>query len=315
MRAVMSKDKEVFVVDTPLPEGDGLLLHVTSSGICGSDLHMVSLGVHGVILGHEFGGYLDDGRLVAVRPTGHCGHCGSCATGNPNRCNEATTKLYGGFVNGGLADHVMVDPSRIVEMPPGASPESVALVEPLAVAIHGVSRVNISPTDKVLVVGGGSIGLFAVAALQSRGIDVDVVARHPHQQHAAITLGAQIVDAAQPPTSKYNIVFDAAATQSAFDYAVSAAAPGGTIVEYGMFWEPISLHNPVMFKELTIVPAMYYTHGHEQSDFETAARLVAQNPQFAEALVTHRFALSDAKEAFAVANNRGAGAIKMHLHP
>lgn len=319
MRAVMSKDGDVFVVDAPIPTVDedskSEVVHVTNSGICGSDLHMVSMGVHDVILGHEFGGYLDDGRLVAVRPTGHCGHCASCSTGNPNRCSEATTKLHGGFINGGLADHVLVEPSRLVEMPRGASEESVAMVEPLAVALHGVNRVALEPHHNVLVVGGGSIGLFASIAVMNKGCQVHVVTRHDHQRHAVELLGAIPVDSASVEHSAYDFVFDAAATQSAFDIAVSAARPGGTIVEFGMFWDPIALHNPVMFKELTIVPAMYYSHSHEDADFETAARLVVAQPRISEALVTHRFGLSDAKEAFAVANNRSAGAIKVHVHP
>jgi len=310
MRAVMSKDGDVFVVDTPMPTGDGVLVRVTNTGICGSDLHTIALGKSGVIIGHEFGGYLDDGRLVAVRPTGECGHCRWCATGAPNRCAEAVSQLYGGTINGGLADYAMVDPARITEMPQNADPSHVGLVEPVAVAIHGITRSQVQPGNSVLVIGGGSIGLLAAAALIDKGIDVDIVARHAHQQRAAEIIGAH-----NQRGHDYDFVFDAAATQSAFDMAVHAARPGGTIVEYGMFWDPVALNNTVMLKEITIVPAMFYNHAHDHNDFADAASLVARTPQIAQAVATHQFPLSDAKKAFAVANNREAGAIKVHLHP
>jgi 2-desacetyl-2-hydroxyethyl bacteriochlorophyllide A dehydrogenase len=310
MRAVMSKDGDVFVVDTPMPDGEGVLIKVTSSGICGSDLHTVALGLHGVVLGHEFGGYTEDGQLVAIRPTGECGHCSSCMRGAPNLCSEAMTHLYGAALNGGLSDYALVNPSRLTHVPAHANPDHVGLVEPIAVASHGVTRSGAQPGNKVLVIGGGSIGLLAVAVLTDLGIDVDIMARHPHQQRAAEMLGAR-----NTVERNYDIVFDAAATQSAFDSAVHAARKGGSIIEYGMFWEPISLHNPVMLKEITIIPAMFYNHNHGHNDFTYAADLVARSPQIAEAIVTHRFSLSDAKQAFEVANNREAGAIKVHLHP
>jgi 2-desacetyl-2-hydroxyethyl bacteriochlorophyllide A dehydrogenase len=306
----MSKDGDVFVVDTPLPAGDGVLVTVTNSGICGSDLHMIALGRSGVILGHEFGGYLDNGQLVAVRPTGECGHCRWCTTGAPNRCAEAVTQLYGGALHGGLADRALVDPSRLTVMPEGTDPTHVGLVEPVAVAIHGITRSGVQQGQSVLVIGGGSIGLLAAASLVARGIDVDIVARHPHQQHAAEMLGAH-----NRKGQDYDFVFDAAATQSAFDSAIEVARPGGTIVEYGMFWDPVVLNNAVMLKEISIVPAMFYNHAHDHNDFAEAAALVARSPHIADAVVTHRFPFSDAKQAFAVANNRESGAIKVHLHP
>jgi 2-desacetyl-2-hydroxyethyl bacteriochlorophyllide A dehydrogenase len=204
----------------------------------------------------------------------------------------------------------MVDMSRIIELPEGTDPAHVGLVEPIAVAIHGITRSHIQPGNSVLVIGGGSIGLLAAAALIHKGFDVDIVARHSHQQRAAEMIGAH-----NRRGHDYDFVFDAAATQSAFDMAINAARPGGTIVEYGMFWDPVAMNNTMMLKEITVVPAMFYNHAHDHNDFADAARLVAQAPHIAAAVVTHQFPLSDAKKAFAVANNREAGAIKVHLHP
>ena len=75
MLAVIAEDKVIKVVERDVPEGDDELIRITSSGICGSDLHMIENGLVRAVLGHEFGGFTEDGRLVAVRPTGACGTC------------------------------------------------------------------------------------------------------------------------------------------------------------------------------------------------------------------------------------------------
>lgn len=318
MKAVVSSAGSVQVVDRDIPSGNGLLVAVTSSGICGSDLHLVAAGLHGVVLGHEFGGTLPDGRLVAVRPTGECRTCPSCIGGHPNTCRRALTDLYGSAVDGGLAEFALVDGSRVVSMPDGADPASVALVEPLAVAVHGVDRAAVAEGMTALVVGAGSIGLLTLAVLVSRGITVDIVARHAHQVTAAEALGAAIV---RSPRSDYDVSFDAVCTQESLDACVAATRPRGTIVEYGMAWAPVSLTNPMLLKEISLVPTMFYAHdshahhSHGSDDFATAVDLLVATPAIADALVTHRFALADAAEAFRVASDRSSGAIKVHLRP
>jgi len=297
--------------------GDGhLALTVTSAGICGSDLHLLSLGFSGPVLGHEFGGRLDDGRLVAVRPTGECGSCASCVRGRPQLCGDALAGLYGTSLPGGLCERTVVDGSRVVPMPDGARDRDVALVEPLAVAVHGVARGRAEPGERALVIGAGSIGLLTAVALLHRGTQVDLVARHPHQREAGEALGARPVDAAEAGRhGDYATVFDAVSSQQSFDASVAAARPGGAVVEFGMFWAPVTLGNSVLLKEITVVPTMFYSHGHDHDDFAEAARIVASDHTVADVLVTHRFGLDDAERAFEVAADRASGAIKVHVIP
>lgn len=310
MRAVTSSRGEISVIDKDAPEGPGELVSVRRAGICGSDLHLVAAGLHGVVLGHEFAGTLDDGSLVAVRPTGECGSCTSCIGGHPNTCRMAAGVLHGTSIDGGLADFVRVEQSRLVALPANMTDSSAALVEPMAVAIHGMSRVDISPGMRVLVVGAGSIGLLTAAALVARGADVSIVARHPHQATVAEALGARVVTS---PDNDHDVAFDAVSTQESLDACVTHTRPRGVIVEFGLIWRPVALTNTMLMKEITLVPTMFYSHGHDHDDFSTAAALLHAHPHVAELLVTHSFPLEDAAEAFRVAADRSTGAIKVHL--
>lgn len=311
MLAVIAEDKEIKVVERDEPSGDGELIRVTSSGICGSDLHMIEHGLVRVVIGHEFGGYTTDGRLVAVRPTGACGQCQRCNSYQSQLCPDAMFRSHGISMDGGLAEFVRVESSRLFELPATTNPANVGLVEPLAVVLHGVNKIHLSPGSRALVVGAGSIGLLAAAVLHDRGIDVDIVARHPHQFEAAEKLGIPAVGEAG---SNYDASFDAVCTQQSFDTCIASTRPGGSLLEFGMFWTPVALSNPMLLKEITVVPSIFYGHTQEHHDFQEAVDVLARVPTIADAVITHRFTLSDAPEAFRVAADRKSGAIKVHLH-
>jgi len=310
MRAVISSQGSVFVTDHDEPTGTGELITVTSAGICGSDLHLVASGLSGVILGHEFGGFTEDGSLVAVRPTGECGTCQQCNSGFPHTCHQAAASLHGTSINGGLAEFVRVESSRLVSVPAATDPATVGLVEPLAVVVHGINRVSLTKGMSALVVGSGSIGLLTAAVLADRGISVDIVCRHPHQFDAAEKLG---VNAVTKAGSNYDVSFDAVCTQESLDACINATRPRGDVVEFGMVWGSIQLKNQMMLKEISIVPSIFYSHNHEQNDFEDAVDMLVRHPELTTTLVTHRFSLEDSVRAFEVANDRQAGAIKVHI--
>lgn len=310
MLAVTARQGQIELVEKDIPEGDGELIKVTSAGICGSDLHLIAAGLSHVVLGHEFGGYTSDGRLVAVRPTGECGTCSSCQSLAASTCAEATSRAHGIAIDGGLAEFVLVDPSRLFEVPSSINATHVGLIEPLAVVIHGINRVSPEKDSRAVVVGAGSIGLLTAAALQQRGVHVDLVARHSHQFAAAESLGVKAVES---PSTNYDYSFDAVCTQQSFDQCINATRPRGTLLEFGMVWSPVALSNQFMMKEISIVPSIYYSHDHEHNDFEEAISLLASNNNIARAIVSHRFSLHDALHAFEVAANRHAGAIKVHF--
>lgn len=164
--------------------------------------------------------------------------------------------------------------------------------------------------ERVLVVGGGSIGLLAVAAARALGLDVDLAARHPHQIAAGERLGAG------QPNGPYDIAVEAAGTGPALQQCVDAVAPGGRIAMVGVntgTWAVPGL--PLMMNELTIAGSYCYGRGRGGREFAEAATALAADPEIAAAVITHRFPLADAASAFRVAADRSAGAIKVVLHP
>lgn len=310
MRGVRSTEDGIRVVETADAPTEGVRVTVASSGICGSDLHLASFGPSAVTLGHEFSGRLDDGTAVAVLPVLACGHCGRCMAGAEQQCPTALERMYGTSINGGLADEAWVDARCTRVIPPSIPLEDACLVEPLAVALHGINRAGVLPGARVLVIGAGPIGLCVIAAARALGATVDLLAHRRRRIEAGEQLGAST-----SVGSEYDIVLEAAGTQSGMDKAVAMVRPGGTIGILGTFWDPVTVGMAMQIKEVTLVPAFTYGHHHGVSEFEDAIRVLGVTTQLSQAIVTHHFSLDDAPEAFRVAADRDTDAIKVVVHP
>lgn len=294
------------------PAGDGVLVHVRAAGICGSDLHLVEGGLVGdITLGHEIAGVTDDGTPVAVEPVISCGSCASCRSGDNGRCPDSLANTIGIGLDGGMAQRVRVPEHLLVEIPHGVDVRDACLIEPLAVAVRALARVGVTSESRVAVVGGGSIGLCAVAVARHLGATVELLARHEHQLAAGERLGA-----APPSTAPAPVVIEAAGSESALADAVDKCAPGGQVGIPGSYWDAVEMPGMLMgIKEVSLVPSIMYGRTTGPRDVEVAARILAEQPEVAEAMVTHRFPLDGAVDAFAAAGDRSAGAIKVVLHP
>jgi threonine dehydrogenase-like Zn-dependent dehydrogenase len=309
MRGVRHTERGIEVLDVPDPEG-GNVVSVRSASICGSDLHLLAMGPLPCTLGHEFAGVLDDGTLVAVDPSSGCGTCDQCRAGAEHRCRTGTQRALGIAADGGLADAVAVGDRRWIPLPDGLTVADACLVEPLGVATHGLRLAGLTGGERVAVVGAGAIGLAAVAASRSKAGEVGLAARHDAQRSAGERLGAL------GTSGEYDVVFEAAGTESALATAADLCRPGGTIVFLSTHWEPVAIPGlAALMKELRFCWSYTYCshdHGH---DLDDAAELLASDPEIAATLVTHRFPLDDAPEAFRVAADREHGAIKVVIEP
>ena len=314
MRAVRNTADGIRVIDQPAvepePDLDRVRVRVRAAGICGSDLHLIAWGPMPVTLGHEFAGLLDDGTPVAVQPQTPCLKCDRCLAGDEHLCRTLLDRTLGVSIDGGLADEVLVDRRAVVPLPDGVGLDDAGLVEPVAVAVHGLHQAHVEAGQRILVIGGGSIGLCVVAAAGHLGATADLVARHPHQVTAGEQLGAGMTLAGE-----YDVVIDAAGTQHAVDQAFDRVRPGGSVLELATFWSPVQVGLAMTTKEVRLVAsAGYGSHGDER-EFDLAADVLAHVPGLPAALITHRFGLDDAAEAFRVAGDRSSGAIKVHLAP
>lgn len=309
MRAVKRTELGIEVVDVDEPAGDGILVEVRSSSLCGSDLHLIGFGPLPVVLGHEFAGVLEDGTPVAVDPSISCGHCEECRRGLRHLCSSGSALGIG--ADGGMAERIRVGADALIPLPVGLPVADACLVEPLAVAVHGLELAGITGGERVAVVGAGSIGLATVAAAAAADAEVHLEARHRSQREAGERLGAT-----GAPAGTYDIVFEAAGSQSALDRALELLRPGGLVVFLSTFWDGVSMPGiPALMKEATFKWALTYAHHGGGRDVDTAAALLARRPEIADTLITHRFPLSDAAEAFRVAADRAHGAIKVVLEP
>jgi len=313
MRAVRCKNGGVEVVDLPAPRADaGVRVRIRSAGICGSDLHLVQSGAalpH--TLGHEMAGVAEGGRAVAIEPLLPCGACAACRAGDYNLCERGPRNVIGVAHDGGMADEIVVPERCLVPLPAAVTPADACLVEPLAVAIHGLRRAGLRGDDRVAVVGGGTIGLCAVAALDAAGAEAALAARHDAQRAAGERLGAREI------SGHYDLVVDAAGTRAALEQAVSLCRPGGTLVLLASYWDNrIELPGfALCMKEIRVQPASMYAREGAARDVDVAAAALAAKPDIARAIITHRFPLDAAVEAFRTAADRAAGAIKVVLEP
>jgi threonine dehydrogenase-like Zn-dependent dehydrogenase len=312
VRAVRAAAGSVRVVDVPPPAGPGVRVRIRSAGICGSDLHMLAAGfpIAGT-LGHEMAGVTDDGTPVAIEPIVPCGACASCAAGDTELCERGPAMVMGTALDGGMADELRVPERCLVPLPSAVAPRDACLVEPLAVALHGLRRARLGARERVSVVGGGALGLLAVAAARAAGAEVRLAARHDAQREAGARLGAG------PTRDGSDLVIEAAGTKAALEQAVALARPGGRLLLLATYWSGMELPGfALCMKEVNVIPAsMYGRAPGGPRDIDAAAALLAVRPEIAPALITHRFPLDAAPEAFRTAADRAAGAIKVVLEP
>jgi threonine dehydrogenase-like Zn-dependent dehydrogenase len=309
VRAVRVIDGAIAVIDVPDPTDD-LVGQVRAVSICGTDLGFMAMGAVAWTMGHEFSVAVD-GVDYAVEPIYTCGECPECIAGNDNRCVGAHGNL-GIFEDGALADRVGIKQrSQLTPLPPGLDAATACCVEPAAVAWRGIRLGGIEPGMRTAVVGGGSIGLMAVAGTRVRGHDVDLDCRHEHQRAAGERLGAGM------PEGTYDVVIDAAGSESGLARCVDLVRPGGRIVLLGVYHGLLPVSGVgVLVKEATLQASMAYAVDDDgRREFANAAAMLAADPEIAATVVTHRFPLADAAEAFRVAGDRAAGAIKVVLEP
>jgi threonine dehydrogenase-like Zn-dependent dehydrogenase len=305
MRAVRNAPPHVEVVEVDEPEGDGALLRVVAAGICASDLLYLEYGSR-QIAGHEFAGVLEDGTAVAVEPIFGCSSCPQCDQGNFNRCESAGPTALGMLSAGGMSEYFRAPRHALIPLPSGLDVRDAALVEPASVAWHGCHMGSIGPETRVAVVGGGAIGILAAASAQAMGVDeVALEVRHPHQFEARQRIGAVA------PLGQYDVVLETGGSESSLHRSVELARPGGTVVYMGVFGDIAWPHAEAFTKEVALRPSLGYCAHEGRREFAEAAEMLAGRPGLAELLITNRFPIEEAQEAFRVARDRSKGVFRV----
>jgi 2-desacetyl-2-hydroxyethyl bacteriochlorophyllide A dehydrogenase len=311
MKAVRSVEGGVAVVDVDEPPGVGELLAMKATSICGSDLSYIRFGSRS-ILGHELAGLREDGSAVVVEAIYGCMECAQCARGAYNLCPTHGQRALGISADGGMAEHFRAPAARLVPLPPGLDIGDASIVEPAAVSWHALLLAGTGHGTRVAVVGAGALGLLAVAGARRLGAaEVALQARHPYQKEAGERLGAHV-----DPDGRYDVVVEAAGTQESLAKCGELVAPGGTIVVLGVHFGPVQLDwMPLFHKEARVIPSLGYCAHDGGREMEDAAAMLAEDPEIVRTLITHRFPIEDAAEAFRVASERSAGAVRVVIEP
>lgn len=324
---------EVRQAEVPTPAPGEVLLRVRACGVCGSDLHFY----HGALPalpnispGHEFAGEVVEtgegvagfapGQRVAVEPLKTCRECSYCRTGQYQIC--ARRVLLGTFVPGALAEYVTVPAYTLYPLPGEVDFELGALAEPLAVAVHGLHVANLAMGERVLVLGSGAIGLMSVLAARAAGAgEVISTYRHEHQGEAALAAGASRIEKDDAmgglESAGVDVVVETVGGSApTLGQSLGIVRPGGRVAVLGLFTQSVQLNALALtLKEVKMAGGMTYCRPGLHSDFDVALRILASDPDRARALITHRFPLTGAAEAFAAAADKPAGSIKVQIAP
>jgi L-iditol 2-dehydrogenase len=312
---------DLQIHDEPIPvaaEGEKLV-RIRAVGVCGSDLHWFGEGSIGdarldkpLILGHEFSGITETGERVAIDPAIPCEHCEWCEKGHPNLC--ANMKFAGhGIQDGALREYMSWPQKCLHYLPDSISDADGAMLEPLGVAIHSVDLGKIKAGMSVGVFGCGPIGLLIIQMAKLSGAATIIATdKLLHRVEAAKAFGASqgflVEDTrglgemrAAVKEHEVDVAFEAAGKQDAVDDAFAAVRPGGKVILAGIPDDDNTSFSAstARRKGLTIKLVRRMQHTYPR-----ATDLVSKGLVDVRSLVTHRFPLDQANEAFRVAGRR-----------
>ncbi|PYH43980.1 2,3-butanediol dehydrogenase [Aspergillus saccharolyticus JOP 1030-1] len=319
MRAVRfhaAGDIRVDQIEEPVCGERQVKIRPAFVGICGSDLHEYTCGPiliprtpHAITggqlpttLGHDGG--LEVGDHVAVRPSLSDGDCPPCLRGTPNCCRNLGFVGYSSNA-GGLSDYVVVDAESAIPLPDTIPLEIGALVEPLSVAWHAADRTPLGDAQKVLIVGGGPIGLAIIQVLRSRWIGTIIVAEvSSRRREFAMKLGAsQVLDPragdlvsmvrAMTDNAGADVAFECSGVQAGLDTALQGIRVRGTVTIVSL-WEakPTIDARAIVLDEKHVIGAAIFADGIFEAVIE-AIRSGKLNP---EAMITSKIRMEDIVE-------------------
>jgi (R,R)-butanediol dehydrogenase/meso-butanediol dehydrogenase/diacetyl reductase len=337
LAAVYQGKENIKVQEWPMPElADGeVLVRVRYGGICGTDMITYS-GTHPRvvpprILGHEVFGTVaevtpaagapwEKGMRVAIYPLISCRQCVPCKEGNAHVCEKLG--VVGIDTDGGFAEYVKVTPEQLVPVPVEVSDEQAALLEPLSVAVHTVSRSSFHVGDTALVTGGGPVGNLIAQVLRAAGARGVVVSEvKPFRRSLAERLGFHTFDPAREKcrealyrltgTPCMDHVFEATGSPRAYPDAVSSCKVRGEITFVGIPKAPPEVDiQSIVFKEIRTASSRVYAF----RDFFAAIALLARRAVDVLPMITDRLSLGEAQQAF-LKMSRAEESLKILLVP
>ena len=316
--------RDVRTVEVPVPEpGPGeVLVRVEAAGLCGTDRHLFKgefPSAPPLTLGHEFSGLvvargagtsLPEGTRVTCDPNIACGQCAQCHKGRVNLCERLVA--IGVHRDGGMAEYAAMPEHRAFVLPAGLHPLHGAFCEPLACCLHGTDLAAILPGERVLILGGGVIGLLTLQLARAAGAETMLVTRQRVKRDLALSLGA--AEVAVTPDEALGIwpqgadaVIECAGTGETVGMTPRLTRRGGRIVVLGVLpqgervtIEPFDL----LFREIALIHSFLNPFTHAR-----AAGMIATGRISVAPLISRTVPLADLPEA--IANPPRPGEVKV----
>ncbi len=288
----------VEVTQRPVPQAEPgrVVVEISHCGICGTDLHLVleGWGRPGTVGGHESSGTVVEvgegvldwaiGDRVVAGPDPSCGTCERCVARQPTQC-ERRGEMFTRDHDGAFGGRVSLDARTVVRVPDALDLRAAALTEPLAIAMHAITRSHIAIGQSVTVFGAGPIGALIIATLVAAGHGpITVIEPGAHRQALAVRLGASAVrhpddvetfDISQPDRMAEHathVVFECSGRRSAMEAGLGLLRRGGTLMLVGTGIDPPRFDpNRILLNEVTVTGSFQYDEG----GFEAALDLLA----------------------------------------
>ncbi|HWZ57037.1 MAG TPA: alcohol dehydrogenase catalytic domain-containing protein [Verrucomicrobiae bacterium] len=309
------RDLGLAEVERPALGHNQVLVRVTHSGVCGTDLHIYEGAIpvrHPLIMGHEMIGEVVDGGdatlhagdRVIVDPALYCGMCLNCREGQTNLCPNGS--LVGRDSDGGFADFLVAPRSHVYHLPDSIDNEVAPLIQPVTTCMHGHHQIKIFPGQSVAVIGLGVAGQVHVQLAKAWGAHPVIgITRSGYKRNLAQQLGADItvpsgreaIRGVKEATGGLgaDVVIECTGHPSALADAIEMARLGGTLLLFGiMSATQASLpFYQLYYKELNIVN----TRAAKSEDYPASIDLVARGILKLKPLVTHVVPLRDLEKA------------------
>jgi len=332
---------DYIVQQIPFPNiFDGAaIVNIKSSGICGSDLHMTNERTEPQVIpsGHEIAGVVEElpdkysgnlmiGDRVAIDNIGAgkaCSNCYFCKYGQFRHCTNLAEETGGGF-----SQYITRRPNGLFKISDSMDWNDAALVEPMAVSVHGFRFAKFLPGETVAIVGSSTIGLSAISVAKYFGAKIVIAsAKYPHQAKAAKNMGADFVVSSEPGELEekcfemtdgigVDAVVETIGGTSAgpLVQAAKCVKNTGKVIVLGGFRNPVEIDflQP-MIKEISFIPATCYANINGKHDFEIAIDILSSGNHPYKQIVTHEYSLDKIQDGFRVAYDKTSGSIKVHI--
>lgn len=314
MRALVLDEGLQFVENypTPSPPPGEALIRVRMAGICNTDMELVRgyMQFRGV-LGHEFVGIVErapgaevwEGKRVVGDINAACGICATCRAGRHTHCPQRTTLGIGGR-DGTLAEYFTLPVANLYAVPEGIPDEIAVFTEPLAAACEILEQVHVHPTDHVIVLGDGKLGLLCAQVLALTGCELTVIGRHAEKLDILAQIGITTVrverGASVEGLSPADVVVEATGHPDGYATACTLVRPRGTLVLKSTYHGTVEADlTMAVVNEIALV-------GSRCGPFAPALRLLERSAVNVTALIEARYPFNAILTAFAHAKRRGA---------